>query len=429
MILKGSQRGGATQLAFHLLRTDENDHVELHQVRGFVAEDLGGALREAYAVSKGTRCQQFMFSLSMSPPGTADVPVTAFDKAISDIEAKLGLTGQPRIVIFHEKNGRRHAHCVWSRIDAEAMKAINLPHFKLKLRDVSRELFVEHGWHMPAGLVNSAERDPRNFTREEWQQAKRAEKDPRELKELFQDCWAISDSKNAFIQALESRGMYLARGDRRGFVAIDTKGEVYSIPKWTGLKMKQIEARLGDPAELRSVDETKAYIAELLKGMLGRHLVDAEADAADMRQPLLATKFAQREGQRAVRVDLHADQARRATNEAQLRAKRFRTGLRGLWDRLTGRQARTRRENEADLTAARVCDERERHTLLQLQLKERRDLQRKIVQLRVLHAAETASIHDEIVRVGSPEGVLVRESESSLKRSPSPLRKRQGPTL
>ena len=82
------------------------------------------------------------------------------------------------------------------------MRAINLPHFKLKLRDVSRELYIEHGWHMPSGLVNSAEADPRNFTRAEWQQAKRAEWDPRALKETFQDCWAISDSRKAFAQAL-----------------------------------------------------------------------------------------------------------------------------------------------------------------------------------------------------------------------------------
>ena len=37
MILKGSQRGGALKLAVHLLRLDENDHVEVHELRGFSA--------------------------------------------------------------------------------------------------------------------------------------------------------------------------------------------------------------------------------------------------------------------------------------------------------------------------------------------------------------------------------------------------------
>ena len=126
MILKGSQRGSAAQLARHLLRADENEHVEIHELNGFVADDLHGALQEIYAVSRGTRCQQYMFSVSLNPPETESVPIEYFEKAITDIEAKLGLEGQPRAIVFHEKEGRRHAHCVWSRIDAEEMKAINL---------------------------------------------------------------------------------------------------------------------------------------------------------------------------------------------------------------------------------------------------------------------------------------------------------------
>lgn len=127
MILKGSQRGGAANLARHLLRADENEHVELHELKGFVAEDLPGALHEIYAVSRGTRCEQYMFSVSLNPPEHETVPIQYFEKAISDIESDLGLSGQPRAIVFHEKEGRRHAHCVWSRIDADEMKAINLP--------------------------------------------------------------------------------------------------------------------------------------------------------------------------------------------------------------------------------------------------------------------------------------------------------------
>ena len=52
MILKGSERGGPTQLAAHLLNERDNDHVELHDLRGFVANDLFGALKEVQAVKK-----------------------------------------------------------------------------------------------------------------------------------------------------------------------------------------------------------------------------------------------------------------------------------------------------------------------------------------------------------------------------------------
>jgi hypothetical protein len=41
----------------------------------------------------------------------------AFEAAIDMAEQRLGLDGHPRAIVFHEKEGRRHAHAVWSRID------------------------------------------------------------------------------------------------------------------------------------------------------------------------------------------------------------------------------------------------------------------------------------------------------------------------
>ena len=226
MILHGAQRGGAAQLAWHLQRTDENEQVEIHEMRGFVSDDLKGAFKEIEAISKGTCCQQYLFSLSLNPPATADVSIGAYEAAIDLVEQKLGLDDRPRAIVFHEKDGRRHAHAVWSRIDIDEMKAVQLSHSKLKLR----EIFFEHGWQMPRGLVNSAERDPTNYTRAEWEMAKRARRDPRQLKETFQECWAISDGKAAFAAALKERGFTLARGDCRGYVAVDFRGEVFAIP-------------------------------------------------------------------------------------------------------------------------------------------------------------------------------------------------------
>lgn len=114
MIIKASQRGGGQNLAVHLLRTDENEHVELHELRGFTSDVLKGAFKESEAISLGTKCRQYLFSVSFSPPEGERVPVDAFVRSIDKAEEKLGLEGQPRAIIFHEKEGRRHAHCVWS---------------------------------------------------------------------------------------------------------------------------------------------------------------------------------------------------------------------------------------------------------------------------------------------------------------------------
>jgi hypothetical protein len=156
MILKGSQRGGDQNLAAHLLRTDENEHVLVHELRGFASDNLKDALREVHAVARGTKCRQYLFSLSLSPPEGERVPVSVFEDTVARIEKQLGLEEQPRALVFHEKEGRRHAHAVWGRIDADTMTAKPLPFFKQKLMGIARELYLDHGWKMPRGFANAA---------------------------------------------------------------------------------------------------------------------------------------------------------------------------------------------------------------------------------------------------------------------------------
>ncbi|MEC8196385.1 MAG: relaxase/mobilization nuclease domain-containing protein, partial [Pseudomonadota bacterium] len=247
------------------MNASDNEHVTLHELRGFLADDLQGAFQEAEAISAGTKCQQYLFSLSLNPPQSKTVPIEVFERAIAEIERRLGLSGQPRAIVFHEKKGRRHAHCVWSRIDAVQMKAINLAHTKYRLRDMSRELYIEHGWDMPAGLRNPKDRDPLNYELAEASQAKRTKRDPRELKVLFVQCWEVSDSKEAFAAALLEQGFVLARGNRRGCVAVDASGEVYSLSRWCCVKTKDLRARLGDQNDLPTVqDAIKLWNAKVL---------------------------------------------------------------------------------------------------------------------------------------------------------------------
>lgn len=427
MILKGNQRAGAKQLAAHLLRLDENDHVEVHELRGFVADDLTGALREAFAISRATKCRQFLFSLSLSPPELESVSVEAFEKAVSDVEEKLGLTGQPRAIVFHEKQGRRHAHCVWSRIDGEALRAINLPHYKLKLRDVSRQLYIEHGWRMPLGLVNSAERDPFTFSRAEWQQAKRTQQDPKLIKEAFQDCWAISDSLKAFRHALEARGYFLAQGDRRGFVALDVRGEIYAIAKWIGIRTKEVKAKLGTHEGLPTVAETKAHIGGKITDLAKRHLNEAEAAFDERWKPLEARRMKMAQMHREARTTLRSQQETRWITETRLRSRRLSRGLRAVWDFITGRTARISRENEAEGRLALQRDRSERQALVESQLAERQRLQREIRQVRAVHTNEVAKLHRDIAANRSDPAP---ERESDFDR-PSRLRrdKRRDPTL
>ena len=81
MILHGSQRGGAKELALHLLK-EENEHVKVHELRGFVSGNLVSALKEIHAVSRGTKAKQFLFSLSLNPPPSENVHTEVFEDVI-----------------------------------------------------------------------------------------------------------------------------------------------------------------------------------------------------------------------------------------------------------------------------------------------------------------------------------------------------------
>lgn len=181
MILEPNERGSGQNLADHLMNPRDNDHVTLHLVDGFVSDDLHGAFAEAEAISQATQCSNCLFSLSLIPPPEADAPISAFEDAISDIEKRLGLVGQPKAIVFHEKKGRRYAHCVWSRIEANGLRSINLPHYRRKLTELSRDLYLEHDWFLPAGFRNSEDRDPNTYRRPEGEKAKQHKRDPKEL--------------------------------------------------------------------------------------------------------------------------------------------------------------------------------------------------------------------------------------------------------
>lgn len=427
MILKGSQRGGGRQLALHLLNVAENEHVRVHELRGFTADDLPGAFQEVYAISRGTKAKQFLFSLSLNPPQSEQVRTETFEAAIEAIERKMGLEGQPRAIVFHEKEGRRHAHAVWSRIDAEKMKAINLPFFKMKLRDVSRDLYLEHGWQMPRGFVNSKERDPANFSLAEWQQAKRGGHDPKALKQMFQELWASSDSGKAFAAALASRGYTPARGDRRGHVAVDYRGEVYAISRYAGIKTKEVRSRLGDESKLPSIEQAKLDHAARMTDMLRRHIKDAEERRKREAANLLQRRKEIVQRQREERARLEKQQAERQARETQERAQRFAKGLRGFWHRVTGKHAKVRKQNEAEALQTANRDRTERERLIHRQLDERRPLHQQVKRVRQTHAKQIEELHRDIAgfaQTGKEPSKMTEQFREAQRETGQPRRER-----
>lgn len=396
MILKASQRSNAAQLAAHLLNANDNERVEVHEVSGFIASDIPAAFKEAEAVAKGTRCSQFLFSMSLSPPAHERADVAAYEDAIALAEERLQLSGHPRVIVFHEKEGRRHAHAAWSRIDSQQMKAVNMAFYKEKLTSLSRELYLEHGWQMPDGLIDRKQRNPLNFTLAEWQQAKRLKQSPQEIKTTLKECWATTDSKAGFTAALERKGYALAQGDRRGYVAVDWQGEVYSLSRWLNQKNPALQARLGERTALPCVDEVKARHSQALLNSVRVGLEQIEQKYQPRLAPLKQQKqdmAAQHQGERD---RMKTKQDERWQQEVAQRQARLSRGLKGLWQRLTGRHQTLQQQNDLSTLHALKRDQQQRDDLIYAQLQERQALQNKLTALHRQQQQEITALKDTL---------------------------------
>lgn len=375
MIIKASQRSFGQELAAHLLNERDNEVVEVHAIRGFMSDTLYGAFQEAENISRSTKCHQYLFSVSLSPPKDAHVTTAQFEDAVSRLSDKLGLANQPHAIVFHEKDARRHCHVVYSRIDAEEMKAINLPFFKNKLMELSVDLYLENDWALPQGFVDRTKRNPLNFTLAEWQQAKRIGSDPKLTKYTLKQCWNTSDNKAAFESALNEHGYVLAKGDRRGYVAVDWRGEVYSLSRWCEVKPKALKERLGEPKALPSVEQTRGKLDQALVSRMKTLHTEIKNAYAPAFSRLQSQKDAIKRGHLQEREALKQSLELRQIEEQQARQTRFAKGMKGMWHRLTGRHAKVKAQNEIEAYQSLIRDQAEKDALVFRQIEERRSWQ------------------------------------------------------
>lgn len=272
MIAFGSQRGNGADLATHLANAEENEYVE-YAVHGTIADDLHGAFAEIEAQAHAmTNLKNYLYSLSVNPdprqPWTQDM----FDDYINRAGQVLGLEDQPHAVAKHIKEGhdgtlREHRHVVWSRVDTQECRGINISYDRLKLMALAREFAQDYGLALPDGYYNARQ----NFEQTSlYEAAKEAETgiSKSDHKAVVTDLWRRSDSPKAFVAALEDRGYMLASG-KRPYVLVDTFGKMHALPRLIDdkqVRSKDVEAYLQKdfpPESLSSVDEARAVADQL----------------------------------------------------------------------------------------------------------------------------------------------------------------------
>ena len=288
MICKGKLYKSGASTADYMTREKDGERVEIGQVRGFASEDIFEALSSVDLMAKATRGEKPVFHTSVRLPEGEQLTPEQWEQVADRVEAKLGLSGQPRAIAFHidEETGDRHMHAAWSRVDEETMTLREVPFYKMRLNEVSRELERE------LGLTQvRSERADRAWapTDDEAEQGRRLGNDVDAIRETIRDCWDRSDNGRSFQVALEFEGLQLARGDRRDFIVVDSEGGIHALGKrLLDVSASDIRDRCRDVDRdsLPTVDHARE---EQRTGMRDQHAAnlaweDALADAAVFKE-------------------------------------------------------------------------------------------------------------------------------------------------
>ncbi len=231
MICKGTTHNSGPRLAAYMTNGKDGERAELWQMRGFAMDNLTDAFRTVHVMAQGTRCEQPFFHVQVRNREGEHLTRQQWEEAANRIERMIGLKDQPRAIAFHidEKTGHEHMHVAWSRIDQDTLTAKHLPFYKLRLKNISRELELHFGLEP----VTNHRPDRIRFapTRAEEEQSRRLGFDIHEIRNTIRQCWDRSDCGSSFQAALEEQGLILAQGDRRSFVVIDREGGMHALGK------------------------------------------------------------------------------------------------------------------------------------------------------------------------------------------------------
>lgn len=264
MIIKGGSRAGPKQLARHLARTDTNEQVRVLEMQ-WGGDSLGAAFRDWQTLAAGTKGSKGLYHANIDPALGYHMTPDQWTRAVDVLEKELGLEGQPRAVVMHEKHGRQHIHVVWARTDIDSMKmrsdSQNFAAHERASLALEREFGHEQvpGKHAKRDRGAQPEPPRADFNHAEWQQAERAKADPRALKAEITDLFERSDTPQAFQAALADAGYILARGDKADFVIVGADGAAKNLGRQIGMKAAEVRAFMAevDKAALPSAEQAR----------------------------------------------------------------------------------------------------------------------------------------------------------------------------
>lgn len=262
MIIKGGARKSGRFFAGHLMKAEDNERVAVVEMKNLWAEDVSEAFREMKSIAKGTRADNYFYTVSMNPRADEHLTPDQWDMAVEKLETNLGLTDHARFQVEHEKaDGRVHRHIVWSRVDPDTMTVTPAKNDYYIHMQTGRELEREFNHQPTPDPMEHGHRAEKEFS--DWELFRGQEgRDPKDVKAEVTALFKQSDSGVAFVAALEDSGYTLCQGDR-GYCLIDPHGHSHSlVRRLEHVKTAELRHYLSDTplADLPTVAEASALV-------------------------------------------------------------------------------------------------------------------------------------------------------------------------
>ena len=267
------------------LQSKDNDQARIVKSYGLRSENIPDMLCEMEAFAQGTRCENFFYQMNLNPKPGERLNEQQWDRVREIAEKHHGFEGQAFFVVEHVKHGRPHQHIVWSRIDLENMRAISDSNDARRNHAIAREIEREFGLEKVIGPYDREPGTPRpKRAPEPWEMYRgmKTGLDPRDIAAEVTELFHQSENGKSFHAALEQHGYTLAKGDRRGFIILDTAGKEHSLSRRVdGVNTKELNAfmRDVDREALPTVAHAKARHQEL-------KIAGLEADRATVQHEI-----------------------------------------------------------------------------------------------------------------------------------------------
>lgn len=250
MIIKGNRRGGAKQLADHLLRRDTNEDVLIREIAGYPGagltdHDLISTLRFMAAQGQAKGKLRTLYHAIIAPQEGEILNQKQLKHAVDTLAKNLGMEGHQRVIVEHRKDGRQHFHVVFNILHPTTGKQARLQWTRKVEWNTGRQLEQEFGLKPVVSKGRASQRW-------EHERGKRSGIDPQDVRKEVTALYHASKTGAEFNAELKEAGYTLTKGKNNSYVLVDKVGHIHGLlRRLEGVKLKDLREKFPDLKTLK----------------------------------------------------------------------------------------------------------------------------------------------------------------------------------